>query len=412
MNTNQPPTGSFGEVFLAALKLGLTSFGGPTAHIGYFREEYVNRRRWLNDQSFADLTALCQFLPGPASSQLGMAIGIGRAGLWGALAAWLGFSLPSALLMLLFALTATSQDLSQEGWLQGLKLAAVAVVALAVWSMCRTLAPDVPRATMAVVAAAAALFMPGAAGQLLPLAVCAVVGYLIYGYAKREKGSSIPAAPGETETGTEYNKLISKRASWLSLLLFALLLIALPAAAQLMASPAVSLADSSYRAGSLVFGGGHVILPMLESELVGPEAGQLSAETFTAGYGAAQAVPGPLFTFAAYIGGAMSGGWTGALYGVTALTAIFLPSVLLLIGALPYWQSIRRSRRAQAALMGVNAAVVGILLAALYDPIWQDAVQSSRHFVIVLLVFLILHVWKRQPWEAVIFAAAAGWLLL
>ncbi|CAH1194946.1 Chromate transport protein [Paenibacillus plantiphilus] len=409
MNTKHSE-GTFGEVFRAALKLGLTSFGGPTAHIGYFREEYVIRRRWLNDQSFADLTALCQFLPGPASSQLGMAIGIGRAGLWGALAAWLGFSLPSALIMLLFALTATSMDLSHAGWLQGLKLAAVAVVALAVWSMCRTLAPDRPRATMAVGSAAAALLIPGAIGQLLPLVGCGLIGYLIFGSSKSaEAGSTTAAAQG---SGAGFNRLISKKASWLSLIVFALLLVCLPIAAQLSASTAISLADSSYRAGSLVFGGGHVILPMLENELVGSGPGKLSAETFTAGYGAAQAVPGPLFTFAAYLGGAMSGGWQGAMYGLIALAAIFLPSLLLLIGALPYWQSIRGNRSAQAALMGVNAAVVGILLAALYDPIWQDAVQSAHHFVIVILVFLILHVWKRQPWEAVLFSAIAGWLVL
>ncbi|MBW7477597.1 chromate efflux transporter [Paenibacillus oenotherae] len=405
----KPSRGTFGEVFLTALKLGLTSFGGPTAHIGYFRDEYVNRRRWLSEGAFADLTALCQFLPGPASSQLGMAIGIGRAGLPGALAAWLGFSLPSALVMLFFAFAATNVDVYNAGWLQGLKLAAVAVVALAVWSMSRTLAPDLPRATMAIGAAGAALLIPGAAGQLLPLVVCAITGFLLF---RSSKNTGAAAPLQEVEKDFAFNLYVSKKTALLSVLSFVLLLILLPTAVQVLDSPLLSLMDSAYRAGSLVFGGGHVILPMLESELVGTGSGKLSAETFTAGYGAVQAVPGPLFTFAAYLGGAMAGGVQSVIYSVAALAAIFLPSYLLLAGALPFWQAIRRNQRAQAALMGINAAVVGILLAALYDPIWQDAVTSTSHFVIVLLVFMLLHVWKRQPWEAVLFSAIAGWLVL
>ncbi|QYR23821.1 chromate efflux transporter [Paenibacillus sp. sptzw28] len=395
--------GTFGEVFITALKLGLTSFGGPTAHVGYFREEYVKRKQWLGERKFAEYMALAQFLPGPASSQLGMAIGIERAGIKGSIAAWLGFTLPSALIMLLFALAASNADLSQAGWLQGLKLAAVAVVGLAVWSMGNTLAAGPIRATMAIGSAALALWIPGAGAQLIPLVICAVVGLLWL-------QPNLPKAEASDEP--QNKPMISYPVAWTALALFAILLAALPIASRLSASPLLALVDSAYRAGSLVFGGGHVILPMLEHEVVGSGAGKLSAETFTAGYGAVQAVPGPLFTFAAYIGGSMAGGLKGILFGTAALIFIFLPSFLLLLGALPFWHSLRGSIKAQAALMGVNAAVVGILLAALYNPIWHDAVQSPRHFVIVLLVFLLLHVWKRQPWQAVLFSALAGWVLL
>ena len=404
---NQPSKQSPGEVFITALKLGMTSFGGPTAHIGYFRDEYVLRKKWLSEHSFADLVALCQFLPGPASSQLGMAIGIKRAGLLGAFLAWLGFTLPSAVLMLVFALTSSEADISEAGWLQGLKLAAVAVVGLAVWSMGKTLAQGPIRSTLAIGSAIAASTIPGAGGQLVPLFLCAIIGFVWL------KPAIIDGAALEPEQPViDRDKLIPYKLAWTSLTIFTFLLVALPLIARYSGSPLWSIADSAYRAGSLVFGGGHAILPMLGQEVVGTGAGKISTESFTAGYGAVQAMPGPLFTFAAYIGGAMASGWRGILYGIVALAAIFLPSFLLLTGALPFWQTLRRNRRAQAALMGINAAIVGILLAALYNPIWYDAVRSPRHFIIVLLVFLLLHIWKKQPWQSVLIAALAGWLIL
>ena len=404
---NQLSKQSPGEVFITALKLGLTSFGGPTAHIGYFRDEYVLRKKWLSEQSFADLVALCQFLPGPASSQLGMAIGIKRAGLLGAFLAWVGFTLPSAILMLVFALTSSGADISEAGWLQGLKLAAVAVVGLAVWSMGKTLAQGPIRSTLAIGSAIAASTLPGAGGQLVPLFLCAITGFFWLKPAVIDSAALEPGQPVITR-----DKLISYKLAWTSLTIFTLLLVVLPLIARYSGSPLWSIVDSAYRAGSLVFGGGHAILPMLGQEVVGTGTGKISTETFTAGYGAVQAMPGPLFTFAAYIGGAMASGWRGIIYGIVALAAIFLPSFLLLTGALPFWQTLRRNRRAQAALMGINAAIVGILLAALYNPIWYDAVRSPRHFIIVLLVFLLLHIWKKQPWQSVLIAALAGWLIL
>ncbi|GGF89902.1 chromate efflux transporter [Paenibacillus abyssi] len=392
------------EVFLTALKLGLTSFGGPVAHIGYFRDEYVNRRKWISESSFADLVALCQFLPGPASSQLGMAIGIRRAGLGGALAAWLGFTLPSALVMILFALWVGAADLSSAGWLQGLKLVAVAVVAQAVWSMAVTLAPDRIRATMALFAAGWASLMPGPAGQLLPLLLCGAAAVLWL-----KPTAAAARAADDREHGLPFGRRLAAAA----LAVFAILLIVLPIAAKLMpSSPAVSIMDSSYRAGSLVFGGGHVVLPMLEKEVVhGGEHG-ISADRFMAGYGAAQAVPGPLFTFAAYIGASIGEGWHGIMLAAAALLAIFLPSFLLLVGALPFWQGLQHNQKARLALMGVNAAVVGILLAALYNPVWTSTVHTAHDFTIVLVAFLMLQIWKCQPWQVVLIAAAAGFIIL
>ncbi|MFC4777708.1 chromate efflux transporter [Paenibacillus sp. GCM10023252] len=388
------------EVFWTALKLGLTSFGGPSAHIGYFRNEYVERKRWLSEGTFAELTALCQFLPGPASSQLGMAIGMRRAGSAGAAAAWLGFTLPSALLMFLFAYAAGSSSIAGAGWLQGLKLAAVAIVASAVWSMSTTLAPDRKRATLAISAACAALLLPGVWGQLIPLVVCAAIG-LAWLQAPEAAVTSAPAIPAQRR----------RYGAWLALTIFVILMGLLPLAARTMDSPLISLADNTYRAGALVFGGGHVVLPMLEQEVVGA-AGGLTTEQFMAGYGAVQAVPGPLFTFAAYIGAAMTEGPQRMLYAAVAIAFIFLPSYLLLAGALPYWSSLQRSKRARTALMGVNAGVVGLLLAALYNPVWIDTVKQPLHFVMVLLAFLMLHLWRRQPWQVVLFAATAGLLFL
>ncbi len=397
--------GTVGEVFLAALKLGLTSFGGPVAHVGYFRSEYVERRRWLDERTFGDLLALCQFLPGPASSQLGMAIGMGRAGRLGAIAAWLGFTLPSAIVMMLFALwLGTGMDVSDAGWLRGLKLTAVAVVAQAVWSMAQSLAPDRPRATIALVAAGWAVLVPGVAGQLAPLVVSAVIGYWLLRPPAKTAAEAAAAQPAERRGG--------RAAALLQLGIFALLLLLLPAASQLLpSSQALALADSHYRVGSLVFGGGHVVLPMLEAEVAAGSGGSIPSETFMAGYGAAQAVPGPLFTFAAFIGGSFAPGLQGAAYAALALTAIFIPSYLLLAAALPFWSRLRENRMARGALNGVNAAVVGILLAALYDPVWTDTVGSAADFAFAAAAFLLLQVWRRAPLQVVVLSALGGWAL-
>jgi chromate transporter len=398
--------GTVWEVFLAALKLGLTSFGGPVAHVGYFRSEYVDRRRWLDERTFGDLMALCQFLPGPASSQLGMAIGMGRAGRLGAVAAWLGFTLPSAIVMMLFALwLGAGTDVSDAGWLRGLKLTAVAVVAQAVWSMAQSLAPDRPRATIALAAAGWAVLVPGIAGQLAPLAVSAAIGYWLL--RPTAQAAAQPAAP--TAASQPTRRGAGRTAALLQLGIFAALLMLLPAASQLLPqSQALALADSHYRVGSLVFGGGHVVLPMLEAEVAAIGGGSISSETFMAGYGAAQAMPGPLFTFAAFIGGAAAPGWLGAVYAAVALVAIFVPSYLLLAGSLPFWSKLRDNRLARGALNGVNAAVVGILLAALYDPVWTDTVASEADFAFVLAAFLLLQVWKRAPWQVVVLSALGG----
>jgi len=397
--------GTIREVFLTALKLGLTSFGGPVAHIGYFKNEYVDRRRWLDERTFGDLTALCQFLPGPASSQLGMAIGMGRAGRLGAVAAWLGFTLPSAVVMMLFALwLGTGIDVSDSGWLRGLKLTAVAVVAQAVWSMAQSLSPDRPRATIALAAAGWAVLVPGMLGQLLPLLASAAIGFWLL----RPQASSAEVRPNAPSAGQRSGR------TWALLMLgiFALLLALLPVASQAVPeSRALALADSHYRAGSLVFGGGHVVLPMLEAEVTASGDGSIRPETFMAGYGAAQAMPGPLFTFAAFVGGVSGTGWQGAAFALIALAAIFIPSYLLLAGALPFWSRLRENRLARGALNGVNAAVVGILLAALYDPVWTDTVKSTAEFAFVLGVFLLLQVWKRAPWQVVALSALAGWAL-
>jgi chromate transporter len=382
------------EVFRVSFLLGLTSFGGPAAHIGYFREEYVARRRWLNDRDYADLVALCQFLPGPSSSQVGMGVGLLRAGYAGALAAWIGFTLPSAAAMALFALMYQSIDISSAGWLHGLKLAAVAIIAHAVLGMGRTLAPDRPRAAVAIAAAAALLLWPAAYMQL---AVIAAAG--LFGWARLQRSADAP--PARSEAGP-----VSRRAGIAALALFAVLLAGLPLLRQLApSSTGIAIADSFYRVGALVFGGGHVILPLLEQEAV--PAGWVNAGQFLAGYGAAQAVPGPLFTFAAYIG-VLAKGWAGA---AVALAAIFAPAFLLLAGAMPFWHALRTRPAAQGILAGVNAGVVGILLAALYHPVWTGTVQHPADFALALIVFAALAFWKLPPWAAVLIAALGGMVL-
>ena len=382
------------EVLLTAGWLGLTSFGGPVAHIGYFREAYVVRRRWLDEDTFAGLVALCQFLPGPASSQLGIAVGIRRAGLLGGFAAWLAFTLPSAAALILFAYGVQSLgDQTDAGWLHGLKVVAVAVVALALWGMARTLAPDRPRVTIAALAAIALLAAPGIAAQLAVIA-----GGGLLGLALLHTDSSEPSQ-ADMQRGTPWLAVVA-------LLAFFALLIALPVAARVADNGALAVADSFYRAGSLVFGGGHVVLPLLEAEVVPP--GLVTRDEFIAGYGAAQAVPGPLFTFAGYLGAAMDVVAPRWLGGLLALGAIFLPSFFLVVGVLPFWERLRGIVRVRRALMGVNAAVVGLLLAALYDPVWTSAVRAPEDFALAVGAFALLAFWRVSPWAVVALAAGAG----
>jgi chromate transporter len=384
------------EVLSAATRLGLTSFGGPVAHLGYFRDEYVHRRKWLDDETYADLVALCQFLPGPASSQVGIAIGITRAGLLGGLAAWLGFTLPSAIALVAFAYALKQVGFADIGWLHGLKLAAVAVVATAVWGMARSLAPDRERGTMAIASAMIALAAPVAAVQVGIIVVAGFIGWWLL---------SASAGSGTPHEGVR----ISRRLGVCSIAIFFTLLVALPVGRSLTTSPALAIADSFFRAGSLVFGGGHVVLPLLQTEVVPP--GWVTDEQFLAGYGAAQAVPGPLFTFAAYLGAVMRPAPNGVAGAALALVAIFLPSFLLVVGVLPFWDRLRRRSDFQAALRGINAAVVGILLAAFYHPVWTSAVATRADVVIALAAFALLVFWKAPPWLVVVLCALAGQVL-
>ena len=384
------------EVLGVSTRLGLTSFGGPIAHLGYFREEYVVRRRWIDEAPYADLVALCQFLPGPASSQVGMALGLMRAGLLGGVAAWLGFTLPSALALVAFAYGLQALDVAEAGWLHGLKVVAVAVVAQAVWGMARSLAADRERASLAIVAAVAVLVSRTAASQVLIIVTAGLVGWLW-----------LPAAG--TSTAASVRVRIHKGVAIGSLALFFALLAGLPVAARVIPGHTLSVFDGFYRAGSLVFGGGHVVLPLLQAEVVPP--GWVTTEEFIAGYGAAQAVPGPLFTFAAYLGAVMHqapNGWTGAAW---ALIAVFLPSFLLIVGALPFWELFRLYGGFQAALRGINAAVVGLLLAALYDPVWTSAVQGPADFSLALIAFGLLMFWRFAPWSVVVISALGGTLI-
>ena len=386
------------EVFRVFLWLGLTSFGGPVAHLGYYRTELVERRRWLDEATYAHIVALCQFLPGPASSQTGMAIGLLRAGLPGAFAAWLGFTTPSALLMLAFAYgVAAFGDALGSGWLHGLKVVAVAVVAQAVWGMARSLAPDRERATIAIGAALVVLAWPTPFGQVAVIAAGGLIGRAFL------RGTA--ESPGEP-AGERLPIRVGHGLAVGCLAAFFLLLFALPALVGTADGHALALFDSFYRAGSLVFGGGHVVLPLLQAEVV--PSGWVTNDEFLAGYGAAQAVPGPLFTFAAYLGAMARPEPNGALGALIATLAIFLPSFLLVVGALPYWERLRGRPAAQAALRGINAAVVGLLLAALYHPVWTAGILSPADFGLGLAAFAALAFWKVPPWLVVILGAAAG----
>ena len=381
-------------VFLTFLKLGCTSFGGPIAHIGYFRHEFVERRKWLDDKTYADLVALCNFLPGPASSQVGIAVGISRAGLAGAVAAWLGFTMPSAVALILFAYGFTALGLNASaGWLHGLKIAAVAVVAQAVWNMGRNLCPDRIRASFAIAAALLVFAIPSTYGQLGAIAAGAIAGWILL-------------APAQLAESREERFAIGRPIAVIAWVFFFGLLALLPLARQASAAPVIEILDSFYRTGSLVFGGGHVVLPLLRNEVVPP--GWVSDDVFLAGYGAAQAVPGPLFTFAAYLGTVMDHPPGGVSGGLLALGVIFLPSFLLVAGALPYWEALRRKSAMQRALNGINAAVVGLLLAALYDPVWTSSIRGKADFAIAVTAFALLAFWKLPPLIVVLFAALAG----
>jgi chromate transporter len=385
------------SVFLIFLHLGLTSFGGPVAHLGYFREEFVVRRRWLSERSYADLVALCQFLPGPASSQVGIALGLSRAGYAGALAAWSGFTLPSAIGLILFALGLSAYaDAVPTGVLHGLKVVAVAVVAQAVWGMARQLCTDVPRIAVMLLAAAVVLLAPSAAGQLAVMAVAGIVGMILF---KPAQGSAVDPLP----------VMVSRRAGAAWLTAWLVLLFALPVLAQWQPGGALSLLDAFFRAGSLVFGGGHVVLPLLQAEVV--PTGWVDREAFLAGYGAAQAVPGPLFTFAAFLGASMRAAPSGWAGGLLCLGAIFVPSFFLVFGALPYWTRLRQHVRIQAALAGIGAAVVGLLLAALIHPVCTSAIEAPRDVWLALAALAALMIWKLPPWLVVVACAVAGWLL-
>lgn len=385
------------SVFLIFLRLGLTSFGGPVAHLGYFRAEFVSRRRWLSERSYADLVALCQFLPGPASSQVGIALGLSRAGYRGALAAWAGFTLPSAVVLILLALGLTHYgSLLPYGALHGLKVVAVAVVAQAVWGMARNLCTDALRVTVMMIAASIVVLETSAWTQVSVMAAAGLAGLLLCKPAQAVAHDPLPSPLGR-RAGV----------AWLSL--FVVLLVGLPLANELISNQTLAMVNAFYRSGSLVFGGGHVVLPLLQSEVVQP--GWVDNQTFLAGYGATQAMPGPLFTFAAFLGAAMNQAPTGISGGLIALLAIFLPSFLLILGALPFWEAMRQSPRTQAALIGVNAAVVGLLLAALYHPVWTSAIDRPQDFGLALLALVALMFWKLPPWLVVIAGGASGWLL-
>jgi chromate transporter len=382
---------SFLEVLWVFLRLGVTSFGGPIAHLSYFRTEFVERRKWLDEAAYSDIIALCQFLPGPASSQIGIILGVLRAGLPGGFAAWLGFTMPSALALIAFAYGVGSLgDISHVAWLHGLKIVAVAVVAQAVWRMAQSLCPDRERVTLAVAATLLTLAIPSATGQIGAIVAGGVIGWRFLPSINNAKAASLAIPVGHASAIA-------------SLILFAALLFGLPMLTTATSNHTIEVFGSFYRSGSLVFGGGHVVLPLLQQAVI--PRGWISNDEFLAGYGAAQAVPGPLFTFAAYLGTAMNSEPNGWIGGLICLVAIYLPSFLLLIGALPFWDALRHRTAVQSALKGVNATVVGILLGALYTPVWSSAIFSPADFGLGVLAFLLLVFWRAPPWLVVILGA-------
>jgi chromate transporter len=395
-NIDMPNNQQFWHTFLIFLRLGLTSFGGPVAHIAYFREEFVQQRKWLTEKSYADLVALCQFLPGPASSQVGFAVGLSRGGFGGGLAAWLGFTLPSIIALVLFAISLNQLDADlMNGIIHGLKIVAVAVVAQAVWSMAKNLCPDRARLTIMTITTCSVLLIPHPLIQLATIAIAGIISLFIFKTDNDSAEESLPIS-------------ISHTTAKVALGLFFILLLASPLLNKTLNSEVLSLFDIFYRSGALVFGGGHVVLPLLQSELV--PSGMINNDTFLAGYGAAQAVPGPLFTFASFIGASLADIplWQGVLI---SSIAIFLPSFLLMIGVLPFWHQVGKNAQMRAALLGINAAVVGLLLAAFYDPIWTSAISNTNDFVLALIAFSLLMYWRCPAWLVVIMCGCAGWLL-
>ncbi|BAC15232.1 chromate transporter [Oceanobacillus iheyensis HTE831] len=382
------------EILFISTRLGLTSFGGPIAHLGYFHEEYVRRRKWMDEKSYADLVALAQFLPGPASSQVGIGIGVMRAGTLGGIVSFIGFTLPSVIALVIFALLMQSFNVAEMGWIHGLKLVAVAIVAHAIIGMAKKLTPDVKRKTIALVALVITLLWQTVYSQVVVIFIAAMIGYVLYKNYK-----------SDVEESHTHVKILTKKFGFICLSLFFGLLVLFPVLREITSSHWVAMFDSFYRSGSLVFGGGHVVLPLLEREFV--PTGWVSEEAFLAGYGAAQAVPGPLFTFAAYLGAVMNG-WVG---GLLATIAIFLPAFLLILGTLPFWNSLRNNHKIKGALMGVNAAVVGILIAAFYQPIWTSAVLSPVDFAFAAVLFSMLVYWKLPPWVIVLTGAIGGTLI-
>ncbi|PIC62838.1 ChrA protein [Sporosarcina sp. P13] len=380
------------EILLVSMRLGFTSFGGPVAHLGYFHEEYVRRRKWMDEKSYADLVALAQFLPGPASSQVGIGIGVMRAGVLGGIVSFIGFTLPSVIALILFALVLMNFDVANAGWIQGLKVVAVAVVAHAILGMAKNLTPDLKTKALALFALVGTLVWQVAGAQIVVILLAALFGFILF-----------KDAQGDSTTGSTFP--VTKRVGVMCLSLFFGLLIALPLVREMTGSYWVAIVDSFYRSGSLVFGGGHVVLPLLEQEFV--PNGWISEESFLAGYGATQAVPGPLFTFAAYIGAVMNG-WQGGLIGTIA---IFLPAFLLIVGTLPFWDVLRNHSKIRGAIIGVNAAVVGILISAFYFPIWTSSILSTMDFALAAILFSMLAFWKLPPWIVVVSGVVGGSLL-
>ncbi|PGT83871.1 chromate transporter [Bacillus sp. AFS040349] len=380
------------EILFISTRLGLTSFGGPVAHLGYFHNEYIRKRKWLDEKSYADLVALCQFLPGPASSQVGIGIGVMRAGVLGGIVSFIGFTLPSVIALIVFALILQGVDVADAGWIHGLKIVAVAVVAHAILGMAQKLTPDLKRKTLALLALVITLLWQTAFTQVGVILLAAFIGFLLY----KENNDRDDA---------DLQVPISKRFALVCLSLFFGLLVLLPFLRETTALNWIAMFDSFYRSGSLVFGGGHVVLPLLEREFV--PTGWMTEEAFLAGYGAAQAVPGPLFTFAAYLGAVMNG-WQG---GLLATIAIFLPAFLLIFGTLPFWDALRRNSKIKGALLGVNAAVVGILISAFYQPIWTSSILNPIDFAFAAILFTMLVYYKLSPWIIVIVGAIGGSLL-
>lgn len=377
------------ELFFISTRLGFTSFGGPVAHLGYFHSEYVKRRKWMDEKTYMDLVALCQFLPGPASSQVGIGIGVMRAGVIGGIVSFLGFTMPSVIVLILFALFVQGGAVSDMGWIHGLKIVAVAVVAQAIFDMGKKVVPDLPRKAMMLAVLLVSLLSQTAYTQIVLIVIAAAIGMIIYRSPIVSVGAKIVIP-------------ISKKVSTFCLLLFFALLTLLPIARSMTSSASVAMFDSFYRSGSLVFGGGHVVLPLLEREFV--QTGWLTEASFLAGYGAAQAVPGPLFTFASYVGTVMNG-WGG---GILATIAIFLPAFLLIVGVLPFWNTLRQNNKVSGALLGVNAAVLGILIAAFYDPIWVSTIQQPIDFAIAVILFSLLVYWKLPAWMIVLLGMTIG----